>query len=57
MVLLPNFGACVTREMRLVDGYDTVDLLEQVKPFDQQPWSKMIRPGTRGDGGRRRDVL
>jgi hypothetical protein len=31
VLLLPNFTMCVTREMRSVDGYDTIELLEQVR--------------------------
>ena len=30
VVLLRNLSVCVTREMRRVDGFDTVELLEQV---------------------------
>jgi hypothetical protein len=30
VLLLPNFTTCVTREMRSLDGFDTIDLLEQV---------------------------
>ncbi len=30
VLLMPNFTVCVTREMRCVDGFDTIELLEQV---------------------------
>ena len=30
VLLLPNFTMCVTSEMRSVDGFDTIELLEQV---------------------------
>ena len=43
VLLLPNFAVCVTREMRPVDGFDTIDLLEQARtplaPTDPVPAS------------------
>ena len=30
VLLLPNFVACVMHEVRSVDGFDTIELVEQV---------------------------
>ena len=40
VLLLPNFALCVTRELRPLDGFGTIELLEQAAARASRAYSR-----------------